>query len=419
MIKQPRCLVCLLIIWMVISCPVWAENWPCFRGATRQGISREKNLPLHWSDTEHIAWKKVIPGVGWSSPIVYEDHVYLSTATEEGVSFRLLCLERKSGRVLWNQEVKRQKAGHKQGLNSYATPTPVTDGHIIYVLATDGSLTAVSREGEIQWTNEEVNFYGHHGLAVSPVLHDDLVIIAFDGSSSGPNNKVGWQIPWDQAVIMAYDKHTGAVRWRARRGLSRIAHVVPQPLTRNGKTELISAAGDVIQGFDIKTGARIWTARCSGEGVVPSVVIGDDLIFATTGFGDSEILAVRPGGRGDVTDSHIVWRVSKDVPHVPSFLYAQPHLYVLTEGGVISCLQAASGELVWRERLRGRYSASPVWAQGKIHFLSEKGVCTVIQAGPEFKVLATNDLKEKCCASPAISQGCIFIRSEKHLFCIR
>ena len=395
-----------------------AENWPGFRGPTRQGISHENDVPTNWSTTSNIVWKSPVPGQGWSSPIVFGDHVYLTTATEKGASFRLLCFDRLTGSILWNRQVLRQEPGNKQGLNSYATSTPVTDGQMVFVVAFDGSIAAVSTDGAVIWTNRDYEYYSQHGLAVSPILYEDLLIVAFDGSSSGPNPKVGWQIPWDKAVIVALDKNTGEARWEAKRGSSRIAHVTPQVFGDNGVDQLISSAGDVVQGFDLKTGRRIWTASSTGEGVVPSLVVGEGLVFSTSGFGDSAIRAVRIGGKGDVTDTHIAWETSEDVPKVPSMLYVKPWLFLITESSVAKCLRAATGEVLWRQRLGTRFSASPVWADGRVYFLSEKGETVVIEAGPEFKVLARNNLGEKCCASPAVSQGDIFIRSESSLFCI-
>jgi len=395
-----------------------AENWPCFRGPTRQGISNEKGVPLEWSQASNIVWKRPIPGEGWSSPIVFDERVFVTTATDGGASFRLLCLDRLTGTVLWNKQVLRQKPGHKQNFNSYASSSPVTDGRRVYVLAFDGTLAAVSMEGSVIWTHREFEYYSEHGLGVSPILYRDLLIVPFDGSSSGPDKKLGWQKPWDQALILALDKNTGNVQWRGRRGSSRIAHITPQVLSENGRDQLVSSAGNVVQGFNLKTGERIWTVSSPGEGVVPSVVIGDGLIFTTSGFGDSTIRAVRTGGKGDVTKTHIAWESTDDVSKIPSMLYVRPFLFLVTETGVAKCLRAETGEVLWRERLEGRYSASPIWADGRIYFLSEQGKTTVVQAGGEFKVLAENELNEKCCASPAVSQKHIFIRSENNLYCI-
>jgi hypothetical protein len=407
-----------VVLGVLVSALAAGENWPCFRGPGRQGISGEKNVPVKWSAAENVAWKTAIDGEGWSSPIIFGDRVFVTAATDKGASFRLVALDRKTGRVLWNTEVFRQKTDNKMTQNSYASATPATDGKRVYVLAADGSIGAVSMAGEKVWEYRQFEYYSQHGLGVSPVLYDGLVIVPFDWSSRGPEKKVGWQIAWDQSFIVALNADTGKEQWRAKRGLSRIAHVTPQIVETGTGVELVSAAGDVLQGFDLKTGELLWTATSPGEGVVPSVVAGEGLVFSTTGFNESWIRAVRPGGRGDVTETHTVWRTDQEVPHIPSLLYVAPNLYSLTETGVMQCLEAKTGKEIWRDRLGGRFSASPVWAEGRVYVLSEKGVTTVIAADGSYKVVAENDIGEKCCASPAISQGCIFIRSEQNLYCV-
>ncbi len=408
----------ILVVLLVLAPSLRGENWPCFRGPGRQGMSQEKGVPTEWSATSNVRWKTEIPGVGWSSPVVFADRIFVTTATEGGESLHLIRLDRRSGEVVWDREIARQEAGHKQRFNSYASSTPATDGERIYAIACDGRIMAIDMDGKIEWTNEEFDYYSEHGLAISPVLYEDLVIVAFDWSGRPPDSKLGWQTAWDKAVILAVDKNTGKTRWRGRRGSSRIAHVVPQIAKVNGQDQLISGAGDVIQGFDPKTGQRLWTVTSAGEGVVPSVVVGDGLAFTASGFGDSTIRAVRIDGRGDVTKTHIAWESKDDVPHVPSMLYVSPHLYSVTEGGIAKCFKGATGEVLWRERLGGKVSTSPIWADGKIYFVSEKGETTIVEDGPQFKVVAKNDLDEKCCASLAISQGNIFIRAEKNLYCI-
>jgi outer membrane protein assembly factor BamB len=409
----------LLLASISLTGIVRGEDWPWFRGPSRQGISQEKDVPTQWTATSNIRWNTAIPGEGWSSPIVFGDRVFVTTALEGGSSLHMICLDRPSGKVVWDKEIARQKAGHKQQYNSYATPTPATDGTRIYVPACDGRILAVSMDGKVEWINSDFDYYySEHGLAVSPVLYEDLVIVPFDWSSPPPDTKVGWQVPWDKAVILAVDKNTGKTRWKGSRGSSRIAHVTPQIAKVGGRDQLVSGAGNVIQGFDLHTGERLWTIDSPGEGVVPSVVIGEGLVFTASGFGESRVCAVRLGGRGNVTKTHTVWESRDDVPKMSSMLYVSPHLYLATETGVAKCFKAATGEVLWRERLGAKFSASPVWADGKIYFLAENGTMTVVEDGPQFKVVAQDELGEKCCASPAISQGNIFIRTEKALYCI-
>ena len=407
------------IPWLfLVVASLEAENWPWFRGPSRQGISTEKALPLKWSETENVAWKQPIPGLGWSSPIVYGDRVFVTSATDDGKSCHVLCLDRRTGKFLWDKEVFRQETRRKEKKNSFATPTPATDGKRVYAAFADGSFAALDYSGNVVWVNRDFKYYSQHGLGASLVLYKDMLIMAFDFSSDGEDPKLGWQKPWDKSFILALDSNTGRERWRARRGMSRIAHVTPNILTGGNAPQLVSAAGDVIQGFDLRTGELIWTARSQGEGVVPSVVVGDEMAYVASGFEKSTIRAVRTGGRGDVTSTHIVWEQVKGVPKIPSFLYVKPYLFTITEAGVAMCLDGRTGEIIWQERIGGNHSASPVYGGGNIYFTSEEGETTVIKAAPKFEVVSSNKVNGALQASPAVSQGQIFLRTAEALYCI-
>ncbi len=408
-----------LTLWLAAGA-AQAENWPGFRGPTRQGISTETGLPLHWSATENVAWKTPIAGEAWSSPIVWGDRVFVTTATENGSRCQILALERNTGRLLWDQEVCRQIPGHKGGRNSYATPTPCTDGERVYAVFGDGSFVAVDFQGRTQWINRNLPFYGEHGLGTSPILWEDLLIMARDGSHPPPDTGPGWHTPWDQACLIALDKRSGKVRWQASRGMSRIAHVVPNVWQApDGHMQVISGAGDVVQGFAARTGERLWSAKNIGEGVVPSIVLGDGVVFTACGWGGREsIKAFRLGGRGELGESNLVWEQRKNMPRIPSYLYLKPFLYTITEGGQAQCLREDTGEPVWQQRFSGHFSASPVAAEGRIFFSSDEGETIVIQAGPEGKILSHNPLQEKIQASLAISQQHLFVRAANNLYCI-
>ncbi len=395
-----------------------AEDWPCFRGPTRQGVSTEKDLPTQWSANRNVLWKTEISGEGWSSPIVWGERVFVTAAAENGASCRVLCLDRGSGKILWTKEVLRQVLKKKEGKNSYASPTPATDGKRVYAVFGDGGFAAVDFEGIVAWTNREFPHYSQHGLGSSPVLDGGLLVMARDGSSEGEDKKVGWQKPWDQAFIVALDTETGKVRWKSGRGLSRIAHVTPNVLGEGAKTQLVSGAGDVVQGFELLTGKLLWTGRSQGEGVVPSVVIGDGLAYTASGFEKPAIRAFRTDGAGEVTATHLAWEQTRGVPMIPSLLFVKPHVYSITTNGVAQCLKAESGEIVWTGRVGGNHSASPVYADGRIYFLAEDGETTVIKAGPDFEIVAKSPLGDQTQASPAISRGRIFIRTEEGLYCI-
>ena len=412
-----------LYLWVVLtlsSVALQAENWPQFRGPTHQGLSSESEVPLQWSGTSNIVWRTAIPGEGWSSPIVWNDRVFLTTATEGGTSCRVLALDQASGKVLWNKEVFQQVPRRKEGRNTYATPTPATDGARVYACFGDGSFAALDFEGNVVWTNREYLFFGQHGLGSSLLLERGLLLMARDGSSEGEDKTLGWQKPWDQGYVLALDATTGRERWKGKRGLSRISHGVPNIWVREDQVQVISEAGDVVQGFDFNSGERLWSSRVIGEGKVPSTVLGDGLVFTAGGWGGKDtIKAFRLGGQGDLNESNLVWEQRKGMPRVPSMIYVKPFLYAINDGGIATCLQGETGAIVWQERVGGNFSASPVAAKGRIYFLSDEGETTVIEAGPEFKVLARNPLREKTQASIGVSQGRLFIRTEANLVCIR
>jgi outer membrane protein assembly factor BamB len=414
-----RKLICLIAAIGFAPCAA-AENWPQFRGPNGQGVSAEEGLPLDWSAESNVLWKTAILGESWSSPIVWDRHVFVTTATDEGKSCHVLALDRDTGDVLWNKKVFEQQLKRKEGRNSYATPTPATDGERVYACFGDGSFAALTFDGEIVWTNRDYPFYSQHGLGTSPIVYRDLVIMARDASSEGDDKQLGWQTPWDQSFVLALDTRTGKERWRGRRGLSRISHGVPAIWDRDADTaQVISEAGDVVQGFNVSSGERVWSSKVIGEGKVPSVVLGDGLVFTSGGWGGKEtIKAFRLGEQGDLEEKNLVWEQRDGMPKVPSMVYVAPHLFTITDGGVATCLEASTGDVVWQRRIGGNFSASPVAADGRIYLLSDQGQTTVIAAGPEFQVLAANPLNDKVQASMAVSNKRLFIRTAGNLYCI-
>jgi hypothetical protein len=417
--KYPLSNLCVLIAACAAAGLCRAENWPGFRGPSGQGVSREKHLPLTWSLRENLAWRTAIPGIGWSSPTVWEDRVFVTSAAPDGTSCRLLCLDAASGKVVWDKELFRQAAPRKLAENSHATPTPVTDGKLVYTAFNGGRVVAVDFQGDTAWHWQDAKFVSKHGLAVSPILYRDKLIMPFDGNGPADPVNIGFRIAWDGAFLVALDKRTGQELWRAKRGLSRQAHVTPMVIQVNGRPQLVSGAGDVVQGFDPDGGQRLWTVRSPGEGVVPSIVYGEGLVFTSSGYGSPAIRAIRPDGREDVTATHVAWESRANVPLMPSFVYADGLLFCIKESGVATCLDARTGQVVWQERLGGTYGASPLLAESRLYCLAEDGTTTVIAAGKQFQQLARNPLEGPCKASPAISGGRIFIRSQSALFCVR
>ncbi len=406
---------CYLGLSLIVCDSVCAENWMRFRGPNGQSVSSEKDLPVTWSAEDNIVWKASIPGNGWSSPIVYNEHVFLTTSTEDGVSCRVICVNRKDGSIAWNTEVHRQKPGAKRRQNSYATPTPVTDGKQVYAVFYDGAVVAVDFSGKLVWKNTEIKFFSIHGLGASPILAHGQLIMPFDGSSR-EEARLGFKVPWKNAVVLSLDTATGAVRWKGMRGESRVGHVTP--ILVDDGAQLISAGGDRVQGHDARTGTRIWSIYSQGEGVTPSPVVADGMLFTSSGFEAPTIRAIRLGGKGDVTKTHIAWELKRGVPALASPLYVKPHLYTITRDNILHCIEAASGKVVWVHRLQGVHSASPVLGDGKIYILSEDGVTVVLRPGPKYDEIARNEIGETCLASMAVSQGHFYIRSDKHLYSI-
>jgi outer membrane protein assembly factor BamB len=374
-----------------------------------------------------MIWRTEIPGVGWSSPAVWGDRIFLTATDEQGESCRVICVDRNSGKLLWSIEVFRQTPTRKEGKNSYATPTPAADGKQVFVFFSSGGAAALSFDGKIAWTTTQNSFYSQHGLGASPILYKDLVLMPWDPSiKGGPEPRIGWQIPWDKSFVLALDQSDGHERYRAMRGMSRIGHMTPQIVQVDGRPQLVSAAGDVIEGFDPDSGRRIWWVYEGGEGVVPSPVIGDGMVIASSGFPTpvnnrpihAALRAFRLGGQGDVTQSNFVWEQKKFVPMIPSPLLADHRVYCVKENGWAMCLDDSDGKILWEHRLEGTYSASPLWADGKVYFLSEDADTTVIEAGPRFTQVSFNELHEPAQASMAISDGQLFIRTERNLWCV-
>jgi len=406
------------VLLPLVSLAAMAEDWPGWRGPTYQGISTEKNVPTRWSATENVAWKTPIAGQGWSSPIVFGDRVFVTATSPDGVKCHVICLDRVRGSILWDKEAFAQTPKNKAEKNSYATSTPCTDGRRVYAVFGDGSFVALDYDGQVVWLNREQKFYSQHGLGTSPILYGDLLLMARDGSSEGVDKKLGWQKPWDKGVLLALDKETGKIRWQGSRGRSRIAHVVPNVLRDGDQVQIVSGAGDVVQGFDPATGRRLWSVKSEGEGVVPSIVVGGGLVFATSGFGAPTIRAIRPGITADPASAGIVWEWKKAVPMIPSFVYAEGLLFTINESGVAQCFDPPTGKLLWQQRIGGQHSASPICADGLVYLLSESGDSTIIEAARQYEQVAKNSLGEKCQASYAVSRGQIFIRTERNLYCI-
>jgi outer membrane protein assembly factor BamB len=335
--------------------------------------------------------------------VVHGDRVWLTTATEEGKSLRAIAIDRNTGSVLLNVEIFRLKATKlANAKNSFASPTPVIDGDRVFLHFGAFGTACIKQSGELVWKTRLEYDNGQHGTGGSPVIYDDLLIVSCDGN--------------DVQFVVALDKLTGKVRWQKRREGNQ-AYTTPLVVSLAEGDQVISPGAFRAVAYEPRTGKEIWQVKY-GEGFsnVPRPVYGHGLVFICTGFQQASLLAVRPDGRGDVTKSKVAWRLDRGVPLTPSPLLVGGELYLVTDNGIATCVDAKTGQELWRARLGGNHSASPTYADGKIYFLSEEGESVVIAPGRELKHLATNQLDGPILASMAISGGSLFIRSATHLY---
>jgi outer membrane protein assembly factor BamB len=394
------------LVFVLTALAARAEDWPQFRGPTGQGHSAEVGLPVEWSETRNVAWKIPVPGLGWSSPVVANGRVWLTTAIDSrnDASLRVIAYDANTGREVVNTEVFLIRYARLTNFkNSHASPTPVLEGDRIYVHFGALGTAALTTSGNIVWKTR-LPYESQHGNGGSPALYGDLLIVSCDGA--------------DQAYVVALDKADGKIRWKTPR---------PQPWDQAYSTPLVIRVGDGNQvvsvgahragAYDPQSGKEIWRVSYpNGFSNVPRPVYGHGLVYIATGFQQPSLLAVRAGGSGDVTRTHIAWMLQRAAPLTPSPLLVGDELYLVSDIGVATCVDAKTGEILWQQRLRGNFSASPVFVDGRIYILSEEGLATVIATGREFRRLATNTLDGAMLASMAVSGGAIFIRTHSHLY---
>jgi outer membrane protein assembly factor BamB len=402
----------LILTTSIISTP--AADWPEFRGPTGQGLAGDDKLPQVWTAEKNVAWKQSIPGKGWSSPVIVDGKVYLTTAvpqvsgTNTDQKLEALCLDASNGKILWETPILVQdgaKAPRIHGKNSHASPTPIVSGKRVYVHFGHAGTACLTLDGDIIWKNTDLNYSPVHGNGGSPVLVDDLLIFSSDGS--------------DKQFIVALESVTGKVKWQTERkttAAKKFSFNTPLVITVKDQKQVISAGSDVVCAFDPANGKEIWRVRYEGYSVIPRPVYAKGLVFVSSSYDTPTLLAIRPDGSGDVTDSHVAWTTKEGAPKTPSPLVVGDELYMVSDDGKVSCRDAKTGDLHWSKQVRGHFSASPLAAGGKIYLQSEEGVGFVLAAGKEFNKLAENDLGERSLASYAAVGGALFIRTEKQLF---
>ncbi len=401
---------------LVLCCGVnlvgraWADDWPRWRGPHGNGVSDETGLPVTWSTTDNVRWRVELPGEGASSPVVVGDQIFLTCAIDDGERRMVLCLDRLDGKELWSREIADDNPEATSAVTGHAAHTPVVaDGRVVAMFGNAG-LVCYDVDGRQQWHRDLGDFETELGLASSPIVHEGVVYSVCDHDGK-------WYKTFDSFLI-ALDLKTGETRWKAeRRGLFRSWSTPILAATPDGRTELVVSAQDELRGYDPQTGELLWQVQGTAGWVTPSPVFADGVIYATSGK-DGPTVAVRPGGRGDVTETHVVWKQDRGGPYVCSPLLYHGRLYVPDEHGFLRCIDARSGEVLYRQRLGGKFTASPVAADGRVYVTNETGTTFVLQDGESFQSLARNELDEECLASAAISRGAFFYRTGHHLYCI-
>jgi outer membrane protein assembly factor BamB len=419
-----------------------AADWPNWRGPRGTGASDEKNLPVRWSASENIAWKAPIGGVGVSSPIVSADRVFVTSQIGAGIRrpgshprlaqgassgvageralaagagagdrtfFVVEAFNRADGRRLWQHRV--EAAGPLPGVHdkhNLASPSPVSDGQMVYAWFGTGQIVALDMNGKVVWGRhlgkEIAPFEINWGHASSPALYGDTLLLLCDHSPA--------------SYLLAVDKKTGREKWRADRGRGRMSYTTPFVVETPTGPELIVNSSQRVDAYDPRTGAFLWHVGGSNQFPIPAPTFHDGIVYMTRGYRSGPYMAVRPGGRGDISSSHVVWEVPTGAPYVSSLVYDEGILYMASDVGAVTAIDAATGRRIWQQRVEGIFSASPVAGDGKIYFVSETGETIVLKSGRQPEVLARNDLGERLIASPAISNGQLFIRSDGQLFAI-
>ncbi len=397
---------------------VQAQNWPCWRGPNGDGTSQETNLPVEWDAVKNVIWKSEVPGVGYSSPIVWEDKLFTLTALKETQEKVLLCYDAKTGKLLWQKTVIKSPFEAKHNDNSFASGTPATDGKLIYVAFLDGQEVVVAAydfSGKQIWIQRPGKYYSPHGFSCSPALFENKVIINGDGISEAfftPTSRKS------EAFLCALNRDDGDIMWSVPHDT---AHSFSTPIFRkmDGKMQMIFCGNKEIASYNPDDGSKYWYVRGPWEDFCSSPVYNEknDLLLISSAWPQRHLLAIKPDGQGDVTESKVVWRTTKGAYYVPSPVCTDNYLFSTMTNGEVHCIEVATGKTVWTENLGKQYS-SPVLANGLVYMPNDEGVITVIKPGTEFKMIAQNSIGERMNASPAISNGKIYLRGDKHLFCI-
>jgi outer membrane protein assembly factor BamB len=401
-------------------------GWPEFRGPWGNGLASlpgdpPRGLPVRWSETENVKWKTPIPPAGWSTPVVLGGQVWLTTATLDGKDFFAICIDADTGRIVFNEKLFHSDNPEPLGnsVNCYASPSPVIEPGRVYVsFGSYGTACLDTATGQPLWERRDLPCRHYRGPGSSPILFEDLLILSMDGV--------------DVQYLVALDKKTGKTVWKTdrstkwddldaqgkpmREGDLRKAFSTPLIIDAGGKPQMISAGSKAVFSYDPRTGRELWSVRHTAHTAVLRPVFSQGLVVFCTGLGKPELWAVRPDGQGDVSATHVAWKLEKGAPKTPSPIAVGDLLYMVGDDGIGMCLEVATGKEVWKERIGGNFAASPIYADGCLYLFNQQGRATVLKAGRTYEALAANILESGCMASPAVSGKSLFVRTKTHLY---
>ena len=400
---------------------IQGSDWPQFRGPDGQGHAGSGDLPTEWSETTNVVWKVAVPGQGWSSPVISGDQIWMTSSDGSGKSLRALCFNKQSGNLVHEVEViTTESPGPHHPQNGFASPTPVTDGDRIYFHFGPRGTACLDRSGNVLWKRVDLEYEAFQGAASSPILHDDLLILTCDGT--------------DHQFLVALNKETGEQVWRTKRKhledaaarfppdsvmskIAKMSYSTPLIQTIEGIDQLVSTGADHVAAYDVRSGKELWWMPYVGFSQVARPSYQDGVFYVVGSVAQDRfcVFAIRPG-RGQLSDTHVLWKKEKGVAHVPSPILHQNRLVCMDNSGVASCVDALTGEELWKERIGGNFDASPIEAGGLIYYLSRDGVTTIFRPDAPFEVIASNTLDGTFKASPAVSGNALFLRSDSHLY---
>jgi outer membrane protein assembly factor BamB len=398
-----------MMLELILVSVLGAGDWPQFRGPKSDGHVVGMTTPLEWSDTKNVVWKTEIPGLGWSSPVIADDRIYLTTAVRTGdtLSLRALAFDAATGTVIWDREIRSvEKPPAIHFKNSHASPTPILhEGSVFVHFGNQGMARLKASDGTIEWTCTEIEYNPVHGCGGTPVLCDGKLIVACDGSHN--------------PYVIAIDAASGKVAWKTPRSVeARISHSFGTATIAmvDGKPQALVPGPGMFGAYDVATGTELWKVIAPGWSVVPQPALGHGLVYYNHDYDNPEMMAVKLDGQGDVTEKNVVWRMKSGAPSTPSPLLVGNDLYFVSDKGVATCVDARTGERHWTGRLGGNFSASPVYVNNRILFLSEEGIATWVKPGPDFVTVGENTVPGRTFATPGFAKRAMYLRTDKALY---